>query len=216
MEQNHIDLITLDLQLGRDNGLTIAASLRNRLNIPIVMVTGKGDVIDKIVGLEVGADDYITKPFHVREVQARVRAVLRRSSAPPKPQDPGSEGSAPEAETEIFSFLNWQADPSKMTLVSPDGKDCDLTTTDFKLLMIFLNAPKRVLSRDQIMDLLSGHDWTPFDRTVDNQVARLRKKIEPDVGKPTIIKTVRGVGYLFAADVSRSAVANDTERQRGP
>lgn len=197
-----IDLITLDLQLGADNGLNIATEIRQTSSVPIIMVTGKGDVIDKVVGLEMGADDYISKPFHVREVQARVKSALRRSEMHEQgAQDDGS--SSQTSPGNIFSFEGWKADASKHELTDPDGAVCEVTTTDFRLLLMFLNAPKRVLSRDQIMDQLNGQEWTPFDRTVDNQVARLRKKIEVDVGKPKTIKTIRGVGYMFAADVDR-------------
>ena len=196
-----IDLVTLDLQLGPDDGLMIAAELRRSSDVPIIMITGKGDVIDKVVGLELGADDYISKPFHVREVQARVKSALRRSA-----MSPGTDvatADAGECTGDVFEFEGYSADSSTHTLTAPDGEACELTSTDFRLLLIFLNSPKRVLSRDQIMDQLNGQEWTPYDRTIDNQVARLRKKIESDVSRPTIIKTVRGVGYMFAAQVSK-------------
>ena len=197
--KNKIDLITLDLQLGADDGLTIATKLRRTSNVPIVMITGKGDLIDKVVGLELGADDYISKPFHVREVQARVKSALRRSSSPPTLQENTTE--ANQRPSDIYEFQGYRADAGTHTLTEPSGDICDLTTTDFRLLMLFLNAPKRVLSRDHIMDQLHGQEWTPYDRTVDNQIARLRKKIEADVANPLIIKTVRGIGYMFATDV---------------
>lgn len=198
---NNIDLITLDLNLGGENGLTIASNLRSKCNIPIIIVTGKGDVIDKVVGLEVGADDYISKPFHLREVIARVRSVLRRSSD--TQIAPGNEQIAPAKITEPdqFRFNGWTADLSAFELSNPDGENCKLTSADFKLLAIFLTNPKRVLSRDQIMDHLNGQDWAPYDRTIDNQIARLRKKIENNPANPQIIKTIRGVGYTFTADV---------------
>ena len=155
----------------------------------------------EVVGLELGADDYISKPFHVREVQARVKSALRRSA-----MSPGTDvatADAGECTGDVFEFEGYSADSSTHTLTAPDGEACELTSTDFRLLLIFLNSPKRVLSRDQIMDQLNGQEWTPYDRTIDNQVARLRKKIESDVSRPTIIKTVRGVGYMFAAQVSK-------------
>ena len=196
-----IDLITLDLQLGAENGLHIAAKVRETSNVPIVMVTGKGDVIDKVVGLEIGADDYIAKPFHLREVQARIRSAIRRNE-----MVTGRQVSEDPVD-QTFVFNGWVANFQTYELKTPSGEVCDMTTTDFKLLMLFLNAPKRVLSRDQIMDQLSGSDWAPYDRTVDNQVARLRKKIEIDPARPQIIKTVRGIGYTFVADVEKVSAA---------
>ncbi len=203
LQADHIDLITLDLQLGPDNGLDIAADIRKSSTVPIIMVTGKGEVIDKVVGLEVGADDYISKPFHVREVQARVRSLLRRSEF--RSQEQGELSAVALADDRpVYSFNGWKAYPDLFELRSPDGQICDLTSTDFRLLMLFLGAPKRVLSRDKIMGDLNGAGWTAYDRTVDNQVARLRKKIEVNPSSPRIIKTVRGVGYTFAADVCKS------------
>jgi DNA-binding response OmpR family regulator len=157
------------------------------------MVTGKGDTIDRVVGLELGADDYIAKPFHVREVLARVRAVLRRT---------GRSG-APDAaaKDERLTFEGWVLDIARRELISPAGGSCELTTSEFDLLKAFAMHPKRVLSRDQIMDLLRGHDWNPVDRSIDNLVVRLRRKVEADPESPRLIKTVRGVGYTFAADV---------------
>ena len=201
---NDIDLVTLDLNLGTENGLTIASSLKSASNIPIIIVTGKGDVIDKVVGLEMGADDYISKPFHVREVVARVRSVLRRSQSHPKPdaakkdlsfENCGSSGQ--------FSFNGWTVDFDTFELTDPKGATVELTSADFRILKILVEHPKRVLSREQIMDHLHGQNWTPYDRTIDNQVARLRKKIEDDPSRPQVIKTVRGVGYTFSADVQK-------------
>jgi DNA-binding response OmpR family regulator len=191
-----LSLITLDLHLGSDNGVDIARRIRTVSQVPIIMVTGKDDVIDRVVGLEVGADDYITKPFHVREVIARIRSVLRRSGV-----------SAPTAETEAAEgyahvrFDGMTAFPDRFELLDREDAPCDLTSGDFKLLSVFLNSPKRVLSRDQLMDLTGGVEWSPLDRTIDNQVARLRKKIERDPSNPKLIKTVRGIGYTFACDV---------------
>lgn len=192
----NVDLITLDLHLGPDDGLIIAREIRAQSSVPIVMVTGKGDLIDKVVGLEIGADDYITKPFHVREVQARIRSILRRSATAVK--DTLDDQSAAN---KTLVFKGWSACPDTFELRSPEGESVKLTATDFRLLLMFLDAPKRVLSRDHIMTALNGHDWQPYDRSIDNQVARLRKKIEPDPSHPEIIKTVRGVGYVLAADV---------------
>ena len=202
LSSGRVDLITLDLNLGAENGLTIAADLRAKSEVPIIIVTGKGDVIDKVVGLEMGADDYISKPFHVREVLARVRSVMRRSAArPAAPEEPQAASPVEEIDRALH-FNGWTVHPSRFELTDTDGAVHDLTTSDFNLLMIFLRSPKRVLSRDQIMDQLNGQEWTPYDRTIDNQVARLRKKIEPDPANPSIIKTVRGVGYTLTTDVT--------------
>ena len=208
LRSHDIDLITLDLQLGSDSGLSIAASIRETSSVPIIMVTGKGDIIDKVVGLELGADDYISKPFHVREVQARVRSVIRRSCTKLNADAVVSDQRTASNEMDSYSFEGWKAYPDKFELRAPDAKLCELTTTDFRLLLLFLESPRQVLSRDRIMDDLNGQQWTPYDRTVDNQVARLRKKIEVDPSAPKIIKTVRGVGYTFVADV----VKNQPER----
>jgi len=204
IKDNTVDLITLDLQLGEENGLEIAAKLRATSSVPIIIVTGKGSIIDKVVGLEMGADDYISKPFHIREVLARVHSVLRRATLPASVMAQQSSGHAPDKDT-VVEFEGWRSNLSSHELKSPDGADCELTTADFKLLTMFLKNPKRVLSRDQIMDHVNGHDWMPNDRTIDNQVARLRKKIEVDPANPKIIKTIRGVGYMFAANVSETA-----------
>ena len=203
LSNNTIHLITLDLNLGAENGLTIAASLRADFDIPIIMVTGKGDVIDKVVGLEIGADDYISKPFHVREVIARVRSVIRRTDTR-SPETGKIINQPPCTPGTCFEFNKWKANFDRFELVDPKGQPCELTTADFKLLRVLLENPKRVLSRDQIMDHLNGHDWSPYDRTIDNQVARLRKKLEEDSSKPQLIKTVRGIGYTFTADVQKT------------
>ncbi len=184
------DLITLDLGLGRESGLDIARQVRAKTNVPIIMVTGKGDTIDRIVGLELGADDYITKPFHVREVLARVRAVLRRNA-----------GAKTQAPADRLSFAGWTLDTGRRELTDASDRAHDLTTAEYDLLLLFLERPQRALSRDTIMDLLKGHDWTPFDRSIDSLIVRLRKKLEPS--ESPLIKTVRGVGYVFAAEVRK-------------
>ncbi len=186
------DLVTLDLHLGSENGLDIARNIKAHSDVPIIMVTGKDDVMDRIIGLEVGADDYITKPFHVREVLARVRAVLRRAEGKPDTaENPGK----------VAKFAGWRVDPDRFEITQPNGSPCVLTTAEFKLLNVFLQHPKRILSREQLMDLVEGGNWAPLDRTIDNQIARLRRKIEEDPANPALIKTVRGVGYSFTTDV---------------
>jgi two-component system OmpR family response regulator len=192
-----ISLVTLDLTLGRDDGLSLAREIRASADVAIVMVSGKGDDVDRIVGLELGADDYISKPFNIREVLARVRAVLRRrnGSAPAAPQ--------PQAKHERYQFGSWMLDVTSRLLKDREGEVRELTTGEFNLLEIFVRRPHRVLSRDEIMDLLKGHDYSPLDRSIDALVSRLRKKIDDDVSKTALIKSVRGIGYMMASDVRR-------------
>jgi two-component system, OmpR family, response regulator len=193
--RHHVDLVTLDLSLGGEDGLELAREIRTTRNVPIIMITGKGDTIDRVVGLELGADDYIVKPFQLREVLARVRAVLRRYEA--------GEPSGPSAgdKHERYKFGDLVLDLTSRELCSTSGQRHNLTTAELNLLALFLRCPHRVLSRDSIMDRLKGHDWSPLDRSIDALVGRLRKKVEIDGGEPCLIKTVRGVGYVFAGDV---------------
>jgi DNA-binding response OmpR family regulator len=155
------------------------------------MLTGKSDAIDRVVGLEIGADDYLAKPFELRELVARIRAVLRRSS----------QAASPTGDT--FAFNDCSLDIGQRRMVNGAGAEVELTTSEFNLLQAFVKKPHRVLSRDDIVDLLKGHEWSPLDRSVDNLIARLRKKVESDPDRPSLIKTVRGAGYMFAAKVSR-------------
>lgn len=189
------DLVTLDIGLGVDSGLDIARKLRNDHDVPIIMVTGKDDVIDRVVGLELGADDYIAKPFHVRELLARANSVLRRYES--GPGAPGTAAGGGQSNGRVVCLDRLRIDLDRMIVWDRSGEDCALTTADFKLLSAFLDNPMRPLSRDQLMDLIDGPDWVPLDRTIDNQVARLRKKIERDAANPKLIKTVRGVGYMM-------------------
>lgn len=191
-------LVTLDIQLGHDNGLDVLREIRKVSAVPVIMVTGKNDVIDRVVGLEVGADDYITKPFHVREVLARVHAVMRRNGPN---DDPKNAHVATDDAPPTYAVDGLTIIPDRMQVLGRDGRNCELTTADLSLLQVFLERPKRVLSRDQLMDLVGGSQWSPLDRTIDNQVARLRKKIERDPSNPMLIKTVRGIGYMLADDV---------------
>jgi DNA-binding response OmpR family regulator len=196
IEQRPISLITLDLTLGGEDGLDLAREIRAKRNVPIIIITGKGDTIDRVVGLELGADDYIAKPFQLREVLARVRAVLRRYGATETP----AAGQA-AAGHERYAFEDMVLDVTGRGLARAGGQLQELTTAEFNLLEIFVKRPHRVLSRDNIMDLLKGHEWSPIDRSIDALVGRLRKKIEPDPDHPRLIKTVRGIGYAFTADV---------------
>lgn len=190
-----IDLVTLDLNLGTDDGLEVAKTIRNTLTVPIIMVTAKDDVIDRVVGLEIGADDYITKPFHLREVLARVKSVLRRSHGMVLP-------SQSPAATVCWEFDHMRAIPDEMKLLDRNGELLEVTSGEFKLLIAFLTRPKRVLSREQLMDLTKGNSYAPMDRTIDNQIARLRKKVERNPASPRLITTIRGMGYSFTCDVT--------------
>jgi DNA-binding response OmpR family regulator len=199
LAEGPVHLVTLDLNLGGENGLELARQVRARCNVPIVMITGKGDTIDRVVGLELGADDYIAKPFHVREVLARARAVLRRYDGAVVAPDAGA--TAPE--NECLAFETWSLDTTRRELRSDDGRVQELTTAEYNMLELFVRRPSRVLSRDNIMDLLKGHEWSPLDRSIDALIVRLRRKVEADPESPRLIKTVRGVGYVFAGEVRR-------------
>ncbi|MGB5164034.1 MAG: response regulator [Woeseiaceae bacterium] len=184
---NSTDLIILDLMLPGEDGLSIARRLQTSDKLPIVMISARGEELDRIVGLEVGADDYLPKPFNPRELLARVRAVLRRSA-------PIVERSY-QSETG-HEFGPFRLEPDRRALFR-DGDEVDLSRAEFELLSVFAANPNRVLSRDQIMDLLSGHDRNPYDRSIDVRVTRLRHKIEVNPAEPRFIRTVWGVGYQF-------------------
>ena len=201
-----ISLITLDLTLGREDGLALAREIRSHRNVPIIMISAKVDEVDRVVGLELGADDYITKPFSPREVVARVRAVLRRyaTTTTATSGQTMAVGQTTNAGGQRLAFDGGMLDPARREFTSPTGVLIELATAEFNLLEMFLLCPQRVLTRDEIMNLLKGHDWNPLDRSVDSAVARLRKKIEPDPDRPRHIKTVRSIGYVFASDVRRT------------
>lgn len=198
MRSDPVDLVLLDLVLPRDDGLLLAREIRARHDVGIIMVTGRGDVVDRVVGLEIGADDYIAKPFHLREVLARVKTVLRRLA----PRPARRQGDAAEASA-LLRFDGWTLEPDRRRLLTPSGQDVRLTGGEFELLAVFLGHAGRVLHRDRLMDLTRGRDWAAYDRTIDAQVARLRKKIEANPKEPALIKSVRGVGYVFAGRVER-------------
>ena len=194
LEHSTIQLIVLDLMLPGEDGLTLYRELRVHSAIPIVMLTAMGEDMDRIVGLEMGADDYLAKPFNPRELLARIKAVLRRS----QPQD------EPPAEIGVahYYFAQWQLDMLRRELVDSSGIGISLSTAEFDLLKVFLERPQRVLSRDQLLDLARGREAQAFDRAIDTQVSRLRRKLEQDARNPELIKTVWGGGYLFAAEVT--------------
>lgn len=199
-----VDLVLLDLVMPGEDGFTLARDIRQRSSTPIIMLTGKGDLVDKVAGLEAGADDYIPKPFHLREVLARIRTVLRRAQPSVAPERAaGPPPPAPDSAAQVLVFDGWQLDLAKRELRNPDGKLVAVTTGEFDLLRTFALHPNRVLDRDTLMALIKGREWAAYDRSIDAQVVRLRKKIERDPANPQLIKTVRGAGYLFAATVSR-------------
>lgn len=194
-----VQLVLLDIGLPGEDGLTLARDLRSRSKVGIIMLTGKHDPVDRIVGLEVGADDYVTKPPHMRELLARIKSVLRRAENNSAPAEASPAAAVPER----YSFDGWAVDAAARDVKNASGQRVALTTLEFDLLLVFLQQSNRVLSRDALMDALKGVEWTPLDRGIDSLVARLRKKIEPDTDEPTHIKTVRGAGYLFASKVQR-------------
>lgn len=200
LEDRAIDLIVLDLMLPAEDGLALCRRLRAELSIPVIMLTAMGEEIDRIVGLEMGADDYLTKPFNPRELAARIRAVLRRSRANDARTAAGSS-SGGDGTGSVVRFAGWCLDLSKRELNSPEGVLVPLSAGEFALLATFVQHPQRVLSRDQLLDFARGRDAQPFDRAIDVQVSRLRRKIDDDPREPVLIKTVRGGGYLFAPQV---------------
>ncbi|MCC7485094.1 MAG: response regulator [Burkholderiales bacterium] len=187
------DVIVLDLMLPGEDGLSLCRDLRSRSDVPIIMLTARGDETDRIVGLEMGADDYIAKPFNPRELLARVKSVLRRARSLPE------NLKAPEARA--WRFAGWMLDNASRNLTAPDGVVVALSGTEFRLLRVFLDHPNRVLTRDQLIDFMLSRDAAPFDRAIDVQVSRLRHRLREDAREPAIIKTVRGRGYVFAAQV---------------
>jgi two-component system OmpR family response regulator len=193
-------LVLLDLGLPGEDGFSIARQLREHWRCGLIIVTGRGDAVDKVVGLEVGADDYVTKPFDLRELLARIKAVLRRM-APAEPLASAS-ASAGEATPQKLDFAGWQLDIAARRLCDPGGHDVVLTGGEFDLLCAFARHPGRVLSRDFLLEQTRGREAGPFDRTIDVLVGRLRKKVEADAEQPQIIKSVRGAGYILVPPVS--------------
>jgi len=197
IEKSRPDVIVLDLMLPGEDGLTLCRELRARSEIPIIMLTARGEETDRIVGLEMGADDYLAKPFNPRELLARIKSVLRRARSLPG-------NLAPERITAL-RFAGWTLDVATRNLTAPDGVVVPLGGTEFKLLRIFLGHPNRILTRDQLIDLMLSRDAAPFDRAIDVQVSRLRHRLREDAKEPAIIRTVRGEGYVFAAHVDAAS-----------
>jgi len=190
MKQKDIDAVLLDLSLpGGQDGLDLAREIRSQSDIPIMMLTGRDDVVDRIVGLEIGADDYLAKPFHLREVHARLKSILRRRQPAPASRETAAE--------DIIMFEGWTLDVGRRILRNPADEAIDLTTGEFDMLVIFARNAGRVLSRDRLMDMTRGRHLEAFDRAVDAQIVRLRRKIEADPKRPQLVKSVRGVGYVF-------------------
>ncbi len=200
IQAESVDLVTLDLSLGTENGLELARDIRKISDVGIIIVSGKGELIDTVVGLEIGADDYITKPFELRDVIARVRAVLRRSTDKRTTSEP-VQATANDTTTTGFVFNNWTLDTSVRELRDEHQQICELTTGEYELLHLLVRRSRQVLSRDQIMDQIKGTQWAANDRTIDNQIARLRKKLNIDDSQSSAIKTIRGSGYMFTPDV---------------
>lgn len=192
MAAESFDLVILDIMMPGDDGLALCRELRAKSRIPILMLTARGDELDRIIGLEMGADDYLPKPFHPRELLARIRSILRRV------QDLAGEGPARE-----YRFNGWTLDLGARHLVGADGVAVPLSSGEFRLLQAFVENANRVMSRDRLMDVLSGREAGPFDRSVDVMISRLRRRLGDDGREPEIIKTVRNEGYLFAAKVER-------------
>ena len=189
------DLVLLDIMMPGEDGLSLCRHVEATLSVPVILLTARGEATDRIVGLEIGADDYVVKPFEPRELVARIRSVLRRIA----------KGGPPPAVDQLFEFEGWRLDPLTRRLTAPDGAMVSISSVEFRMLTAFLEHPRQVLDRDRLLDLVQGREAHLFDRAVDNQVSRLRRKIEADSRNPTLIQTVWGGGYLLAADVRRVA-----------
>ena len=203
MEQDAPALVLLDLGLPGEDGLAIARKVRECGRVGLVIVSGRGDAVDRVVGLEIGADDYITKPFDLRELLARVKAVLRRTApASPSVDTPATAGSGSNGHRDGLCFAGFTLDRAARHLLAADGNEVALTSGEFDLLTVFALHPGRVLSRDFLLEHTRGRAAAPLDRTVDVQIGRLRKKLEVDPQQPQILKSVRGAGYILVAPVS--------------
>lgn len=187
------DLVLLDIMMPGEDGLSLCRHLTETRGIPTILLTARGEATDRIVGLEIGADDYVVKPFEPRELVARIRSVMRRSA----------RGAPPSSEEELFEFEGWRLDPLKRRLTDPEGAMVAISSAEFRLLMAFVEHPRQVLDRDSLLSMVQGREAHLFDRAVDNQISRLRRKIEADSRNPEIIQTVWGGGYMLAADVRR-------------
>lgn len=199
MLEERPDLVLLDIMMPGEDGLSLCRHLADARDIPVILLTARSEAMDRIVGLEIGADDYVAKPFEPRELVARIRSVLRRAARPPV---------APE-EDALYEFDGWVLDPLKRRLNDPEGTVVPISSAEFRLLLAFLSHPRQVLDRDRLLDMVQGREAHLFDRAVDNQVSRLRRKMESDSRDPRLIQTVWGGGYRLAADVRRMAPDRD-------
>ena len=190
------DLVLLDVMMPGEDGLSLCRHLVEAKELPVILLTARGEATDRIIGLEIGADDYVTKPFEPRELVARIRSVLRRAAKQP---------STTPDEDALYEFEGWVLDPLKRRLTDPEGTVVPLSSAEFRLLVAFLTHPRQVLDRDRLLDMVQGREAHLFDRAIDNQVSRLRRKIELDSRDPQLILTVRGGGYSLAAEVRRVA-----------
>ncbi|MFN3461201.1 MAG: response regulator [Oceanibaculum sp.] len=197
-ETARIDVIVLDIMMPGEDGLSLCRRMRAQSSVPIILLTAMSGDTDRIIGLEIGADDYVVKPFNPRELLARIRAVTRRLGAASINGERPGERSA----TALYDFAGWQLNASRRTLTSPAGALTDLTSGEFDLLVVFLEYPQRVLTRDQLLDLAHGRTSEAIDRSIDVQISRLRRKIEADPQNPVFIKTIRNEGYFFAVPVT--------------
>jgi two-component system phosphate regulon response regulator OmpR len=202
LHETRVNLILLDLVLPDIDGFALMTRIRSLTESPIIVVSGKGDAADKIVGLEMGADDYISKPFHLRELTARIKTVLRRTQ-----KTEAGPAAAPAAANgaRIIEFDGWTMNVGRFELLDPSGRPVDLTTGEFQLLQTLVEANQRALSREQLFDITRSDDYDSFDRAIDIQIGRLRKKLDDDPKRPHFIKTVRGVGYMFIGNVRKAS-----------
>jgi two-component system phosphate regulon response regulator OmpR len=191
IERGLPDVVLLDIRLPGEDGLTLARYLRERYDVGIIMVTGAGDVVDRVVGLEVGADDYVTKPFDPRELLARLKSVMRRLQS--RGAAPATVHVTPARVAVGRCFL----DVASHRLLDVSGQEVPITSMEYELLKVFTEHPHKVLTRDQILTMTRNREWEPFDRSIDIRIARLRRKVEPNPGEPQAIRTVRGAGYMF-------------------
>lgn len=195
LEANKIDLIVLDLNMPGDDGLTLCRNLRAKSAMPVIMLTARSEALDRIIGLEMGADDYLSKPFEPRELLARIRSVLRRTNSPAHNEI--------NSTVQRLKFGDWTLDLTARHLLSPQGLVIALSGAEFRMLEIFLAHPNRVLNRDQLLNIMHGRDADPFDRSIDIQISRLRQKLGEDARSPQVIKTVRNGGYVLSVNVTR-------------
>lgn len=200
LNDNPIDLVVLDLGLPDQDGFALTRTLRQTSDVAIIILTGKGEEVDRVVGLEIGADDYVVKPVAPRELLARIRSVLRRS----KGNDRKSRGAEKAAEVPpVLGFQGWRLDLAARELLSPEEEPTHLTTAEFELLAALAQAPNQVLSRSDLLKRCAGREWNPVDRSVDIHIGRIRSKIEADPKNPKIVKTIRGTGYVFVSQVEQ-------------